>query len=158
MQYFTLQELYRSHTAAQLGIDNTPPHDVTQNLTALVNNVLDPARARWHRPIYVTSGYRCPRLNASVGGAVGSQHTKGEAADIVAAPSSRHSNYQLGRLIAQLGNYDQLIFEDTGRLDLLPEWIHVSYKRNGPNRHEIRKHVKGTGPVYPLVDKHLLGL
>ena len=158
MQYFTIQELYRSQTAAARGIDNTPSLYALQNLTALVDNVLDPLRATWHRPITVTSGYRCPQLNRIVGGSATSQHTKGEAADITATPSTPQDNYQLGRLIAQLGDFDQLIFEDTGRNDLLPLWIHVSYKRLGFNRREIRKHVKGTGPIYPFVNKHQLGL
>ena len=81
MHFFTIHELSRSHKAATLGIDNTPPHDVVLNLTALVETVLDPARARWGKPITVSSGYRCPQLNAVTPGASrNSQHTKGEAA------------------------------------------------------------------------------
>lgn len=34
-------------------------------------------------PVTVTSGYRCESYNRSIGGAVGSRHTKGDAADIV---------------------------------------------------------------------------
>ena len=159
MQYFTIHELCRSHRAAQLGIDNSPNYEQAQNLTALITAVLDPARARWGRPITVTSGFRCPELNSRTPNASrNSQHTKGEAADIIASRTNRQANFDLGRLIASLGNFDQLIFEDTGRTDLLPEWIHVSWKRTGINRHEIRKHVKGTGPIYPLIDKKLLNL
>lgn len=35
------------------------------------------------RPIHVNSGYRCPDLNAAVGGAPDSLHMKGLAADIL---------------------------------------------------------------------------
>ena len=33
-------------------------------------------------PFVITSGYRCPKHNARVGGAPNSKHTKGEAVDI----------------------------------------------------------------------------
>ncbi len=148
MQFFTIHELSRSHKAATLGIDNTPPNDVVLNLTALVINVLDPVRAAMGKPIRVTSGYRCPELNARIPGASSdSQHTKGEAADIVIAKGGKWDNYLLGCAIVRLGNFDQVIFENVGKDDLLPDWIHVSWKRTGTNRHEIRKHVKGSGPI-----------
>lgn len=35
-----------------------------------------------NRPIMITSGYRCAKHNAEVGGAHNSQHVKGQAADI----------------------------------------------------------------------------
>ena len=53
------------------------------NVEALVREVLDPARERFGGPIRVNSGYRCPKHNLAVGGVRGSQHMKGEAADIV---------------------------------------------------------------------------
>lgn len=34
-------------------------------------------------PVTITSAYRCPSYNSSVGGATGSYHTRGQAADIV---------------------------------------------------------------------------
>lgn len=36
-------------------------------------------------PVTITSGYRCQKHNRNVGGATGSRHTKGQAADIVVA-------------------------------------------------------------------------
>jgi len=45
-------------------------------------NKLEYLRVKWGRPITVTSGYRCPDHNRSVGGAKGSQHVKGNAADL----------------------------------------------------------------------------
>ena len=51
-------------------------------LERLVNRVLDPLREAWGSPIIVTSGYRCPELNARVGGARTSYHLRGMAADI----------------------------------------------------------------------------
>lgn len=46
---------------------------------------LQEIRDHFDKPISITSGYRCPTHNSSpsVGGATGSRHTKGDAADIV---------------------------------------------------------------------------
>ena len=43
---------------------------------------LDQLRARLGRPIRVTSAYRCADHNKAVGGAPGSKHLTGEAADL----------------------------------------------------------------------------
>lgn len=45
---------------------------------------LQALREAFADPIIVTSGYRCPAHNSQVGGAKGSQHVKGNAADIAA--------------------------------------------------------------------------
>ncbi len=120
MKYFTINELTRSTTARLNGIDNTPSQQVINNLTALVDNVLDPLREAWGKPIHVNSGYRCPALNKAVGGVPASQHMLGEAADITAG--SREANRQLYSLMRQLKlPVDQAINEYDFR------WIHVSY-------------------------------
>ena len=100
------------------------PPSAEQNLQALVEHVLDPARERLGMPITVNSGYRCPTHNAKVGGVKNSQHLKGEAADITCADNKR-----LAEIIEQLGNFDQLI--------VYPTFLHVSYKRQGVNRESI---------------------
>lgn len=129
MKHFTLQEMTKSATAVRLGIDNTADALARYNLTALVENILDPLREAWGAPIIVTSGYRCPRLNKAVGGASNSQHTKGEAADIRTLSDSRADNMRLLRLLLRLGlPFDQVICEypdAQGR----PDWIHVSFSR-----------------------------
>ncbi len=120
MKYFTINELTRSTTARLNGIDNTPSQQVINNLTALVDNVLDPLREAWGKPIHVNSGYRCKALNTAVGGVPASQHMLGEAADITVG--SRETNRQLYSLMRQLKlPVDQAINEYDFR------WIHVSY-------------------------------
>ena len=44
---------------------------------------LQKIRDYFGKPITVTSGYRCPTHNKNIGGATGSRHSKGQAADIV---------------------------------------------------------------------------
>ena len=44
--------------------------------------VLEGIRAVTGHPLVVISGYRCPTHNRAVGGASGSQHVRGRAADI----------------------------------------------------------------------------
>lgn len=45
-------------------------------------DLLERIRAITGRPLVVVSGYRCAEHNAAVGGASGSQHVRGTAADI----------------------------------------------------------------------------
>ena len=88
--YFTLAELLKSNTAKQNGIDNTPTFEVVRHLEELTEKILDPLRAAWGKPIRVKSGYRCPRLNAAVGGSKTSVHMIGYAADLQTSGSFRY--------------------------------------------------------------------
>lgn len=134
MKYFTISELTKSATASRRKIDNTPSATVIANLTALVDNILDPLREAWGAPIIVTSGYRCVRLNAAVGGVKTSQHTLGQAADIRTVSDKPADNKRLFDLIVKLGlHYDQLI-DEYGY-----NWVHVSYSSR--NRRQIL-HIK----------------
>lgn len=101
-----------------------------ENIETLVNNVLDPAREKLGMPIMVNSGYRCPKHNAEVGGVQRSQHLTGEAADVSAG--STQANERLAKIIEENGRYDQLIRYLDARGNI--RFIHVSWKRNGPNR------------------------
>lgn len=126
MKYFSLEELCQSYTAKVKGIDNTPNEEVKANLEALIENVLDPLREAYGKPIYVNSGYRCPELNKAVGGVSNSQHIKGQAADIDVHDTEE--NKKLQEYIKDNLEYDQAIFENNGA------WLHVSYKKDGGNR------------------------
>ena len=113
------------------------PDGVERNLVSLVGEVLEPVRERLGRPIIVNSGYRCPIHNAAVGGVANSQHLRGEAADLHC-----YDNRRLARIIVEQGRYDQLI--------IYPTFVHVSYKRNGPNRRQVlRKTATGYSKVAP---------
>ncbi len=134
MKYFTMTELTSSATARRKGIDNTPSGTEKAALTALVANILDPLREAYGKPIVVTSGYRCAKLNRAVGGAPKSQHVAGEAADIRSLSDFPSENKRLFDLIVRLKlPFDQLIDEYDYN------WVHVSYSIR--NRREVL-HVK----------------
>ena len=142
MKYFKEQEFWCKCNQCQKGdADLDIPEGgmiggVTENIKALVENVLDPLREKYGKPIVVNSGYRCPRHNLAVGGATQSQHMKGEAADITAG--SPEENKRLAEILEQNGKYDQMIkyLNPDGGI----RFIHVSWKRNGQNRKQrLRK-------------------
>ncbi len=128
MIYFTLQELTKSNTAIAKKLDNTPDEQAIKNLNTLVDNVLDPLRKLYGKPIIVTSGYRSPEVNRSVNGATSSQHPLGEAVDI--SVGSKEENKKLFSLIKDNLPFDQLINEHDY------SWVHVSY-REGRLRKQI---------------------
>ena len=120
MKYFTIKELCKSATASAKGIDNSPSSEVINNLTLLVDKILDPLRVKYGKPITVNGAYRCPELNAAVGGSKTSQHMTGQAADItVGTPDQNKKLFQL--IIDMNLPFDQLIDEKNFR------WVHVSY-------------------------------
>ena len=129
MIYFTLEELTKSNTAKTKGIDNTPNKQAIDNLNTLVNNVLDPLRKLYGKPIRINSGYRSKALNEVIGGAKNSQHMYGLAADITGG--SKKENKILFDLIKNNLPFDQLIDEHN------MSWVHVSFKEG-----ELRKEIK----------------
>ena len=95
MKYFTIKELISSSTATQHNINNTPTKEIEENLKALVDNILDPLREAYGKPIIVNSGFRCEKLNNLVGGSRTSQHRTGHAADIKSVSDSKSGNTKM---------------------------------------------------------------
>lgn len=119
----------KNFTLKELGLTNLSDTKTATALTALVDNVLDPAREALGQPIKVNSGYRSSEHNKEIGGAPNSQHCKGEAADIELGSRSKAENKLLHDYIKVNLPFDQLINERNY------SWIHVSYKTTG-NRHQ----------------------
>ena len=134
MKYFTLNELIKSDAAKRSKINNTPNKQEENNLIALVNYILDPLREAYGKPIIVTSGFRCERLNKLVNGSKTSQHRTGQAADIRTVEDTVEENKKLFDLVQELNlPFDQLIDEYNY------DWVHVSYSPR--NRKQIL-HIK----------------
>lgn len=123
---FSYSEFERSETAEKMHIMNAiTTSAVRDSIKSLVLAVLQPLRDRWGQPLHVNSGYRCPELNEAVGGVPGSQHLKGEAADICCAEP-----YELARTAKEMDlPYDQMI--------LYPTFVHFSHKVHGEQRRQV---------------------
>ena len=131
MKYFTITELCYSNTANRLGIINKCRQEHLTNLIALVENILDPLRDWYGKPVSISSGYRCPALNKAVKGSATSQHMNGQAADI--DTGNRQQNKLLFDYIQKNLSFDQLIDESNFA------WIHVSYQVDDNNRKQVLK-------------------
>ena len=131
MKYFSFQEMERSDTAVRYAIDNSIPENLKNNVARLVDNVLDPLREAWGRPLAVSSGYRCPALNKAVGGSATSHHLRGMAADITTGNNA--DNRRLFQLIINLKlPFTQLIDERDF------SWVHVSYDPENVKRQVLK--------------------
>ena len=116
---FSLEEFTKSVTAEKAGIDNEPNARQIAKLKAICEDILQPLRDALGKPITITSGYRCQKLNELIGGAENSQHQDGEAVDFWCD----NLEWAFGWIQEHAPDYDQLIWEK-GR------WLHLSYTRN----------------------------
>ena len=152
----TLAEVTKSTTAKRLGIDNQPDDWEIENLRAVAECVFQPLRDAFATPIFVSSGYRSSELNVAIGGSVRSQHIQGRALDLDADVFGGCTNGEIFRYILNNLTFDQLIWE-FGDQDN-PDWVHVSYVRDGLNRGRCLKACRDDdGKVYyePIFGKGL---
>lgn len=133
---FTYEELVSSATAKRLKIDNTPNEEQKEKLKRLAVEILQPIRDKYGKPIVVTSGFRCAKLNNAVGGAKTSQHCKGEAADIRSVSDSIKDNKELFNLVLQMLKDKEIkvgqLIDEYGY-----NWVHISLPRNGKVNNQI---------------------
>jgi hypothetical protein len=113
------KDLIKSDTANKLKINNIPNQTIINNLNLLINKIILPVSKHFNKPISVSSGYRCLKLNSAVGGTADSQHVKGMAVDFTITGVSLELIVDFIRhnLI-----FDQLILEKTPK----HAWIHAS--------------------------------
>lgn len=136
---FTLEELTKSATANRLHISNEPTEEIISNLLALCEKILQPIRNEYGKPIIISSGFRCTKLNKAVGGASTSQHTKGEAADIHSVSDTLQDNKELFNIIEKMVKDGKII---VGQLidEYNYNWIHISLP-NSKHKNQIL-HIK----------------
>lgn len=121
---FTLKELTRSDTADRLDIDNTPNEEQIESLRLLCENILQPVRDHFGKPVKINSGFRCPALNQATGGSATSDHCKGQACDF---EIDGVSNPELAQWIADNLKYTQLILEFYTQGQPNSGWVHASF-------------------------------
>lgn len=118
-EHFTVEEIIKSKTAEENGIDNFPKTDeICENINYTLTR-LEEIRQKYGKPIYITSGYRCEELNRKVGGVRGSKHQKGLAADL-------RMTDNLADFLKWNKMYDKMIFEKSKTAN----WIHLQFLRN----------------------------
>jgi zinc D-Ala-D-Ala carboxypeptidase len=146
----SLAEVTKSATAKRRLIANEPTEEHIENLKALAENIFQPIREEFMCPIFVSSGYRSEALNEAIGGSKTSQHSKGEAFDLDADVYGVITNADIFHYIEDRLDYDQLIWEFGTEEN--PDWVHVSFKKDGSNRREKLRAEKANGrTVYRFI-------
>lgn len=124
---FSMSELIHSDCAVKNNINNMPDILALDNMLNLVVYCLQPLRDKIAKPIIITSGFRNSLVNSLVGGVNNSQHTKGQAVDIVVDGMKPVEIIEFVKLSGI--EFDQLINENN-------QWVHISFSK-GHNRKQI---------------------
>ena len=92
----------------------------------MVDEIAQPLRDHFGKPVRINSGYRSPALNEAIGGSTKSQHSKGEALDL---EIDGVSNLEVADWITDNCDYDQVILEFYNPTDGPNSgWVHASCK------------------------------
>ena len=140
-QHFTLGELCKTSAKTQDG--NIPSHVHIENLKRLCG-WLEMLRSEWNKrygegddPIVINSGYRSEAVNKAVGGAKGSNHLTGCAADIRVAGMEqlvRYATILLDISDESQEDFDELLLERSPKGGY---WLHFAV-RPSDNRRKVR--------------------
>ena len=133
-KHISYREATNSYTAKMRGIKNIPSQQSLENMKSLAENIFEPLREWVGGAIKVNSFYRSPKLNVAVGGSTRSQHCKGEAIDLDDVYGYK-TNAEMFWWIVNNTDFDQIIWEFGNHKN--PDWVHVSYKKNGGNRNRM---------------------
>jgi zinc D-Ala-D-Ala carboxypeptidase len=145
-KHVTMEEFCYSPTAIKKGINNSMGLIAIDKAIQLCENVFEPLRKHLNAPIKISSGFRCEQLNKLIGGASGSQHTKGEAFDL------ELTDRKLFDWILKNLEFDQAIYEFGN--DAHANWFHISY-RKGNNRKQALRAIKIGGKTQYIPYKPL---
>jgi hypothetical protein len=128
-KHISTAEATESATALRLGIKNVPNEAELEAMKYVAENLFEPIREWYDKPIKINSFYRCVALNKAVKGSLTSGHVLGNSIDISAG--SKAENKKIFDFIKTSGlDYDQVIWEYGG------VWIHISLKKSG-NRKQV---------------------
>ena len=128
-KHISLDEATESATALRLGIKNEPNEKVLEAMKHVAENLFEPIREWYGKPITVSSFYRCPELNKAVNGSKTSGHVLGNSIDITVG--TKAENKKIFEFIKESKlDFDQVILEYGG------VWVHISLKKE-KNRKQI---------------------
>lgn len=121
MKYFKLEELEVTNT----GISNKMDKEDIKDAEWFINNVLDPIREEYGKPLYINSGYRSKLLNIKVKGAANSDHRSIGKIFAVDIDTRTGENKKLLEIIKKMINLKKISVKQ-----LIDEyntkWIHIS--------------------------------
>lgn len=117
--HFSFEELTRTGQAALQDANRREARDYVDKLRQ-VAEMLEVIRAKFGA-VRVNSGFRGPAVNAAVGGSATSQHSKGEAADIV-CPAVTVDELHRWIVVESGLKYGQCILEKPAG----SAWVHIS--------------------------------
>tara|TARA_R110000851_G_C13102760_1_gene569237 strand:- start:18865 stop:19335 length:471 start_codon:yes stop_codon:yes gene_type:complete len=133
-EHISKKELEKSQTATRKGIDNKIPSRLLPNAIRLawfLETLREKLSDHYGQviPIIISSGYRSPVLNGSIGGSATSVHCKALAADITAVGISTYELANFIRVHMVEEGWDQLIYE-------FGDWVHIGLSE-GQMRQEV---------------------
>ena len=118
-QHFSFEELTRTGRSELQEANRREARDYIDKLRQ-VAEMLEVIRAKFGA-VRVNSGFRGPAVNAAVGGSATSQHSKGEAADIVCPSTTVDELHKW--IVTQSGlKFGQCILEKPAG----SAWVHIS--------------------------------
>lgn len=127
-EHFTLEEMTASQTASRMGINNVPPEGSQErkNLQRTAELMEKVRIILGEKPVLISSGYRCPQVNAACGGSSTSAHMSGLAVDFTCPGfgTPRDICHMLEPHMTELG-IDQLIYE-------FESWVHLGLSASDP--------------------------
>ena len=151
-EHFTLAEMCKTSAKTQDGrsaqgdallAKNIPSHVHIENLRRLCS-WLEMLRSEWNKrygegddPIIINSGYRSEAVNKAIGGAKGSNHLTGCAADIRVAGMEQALRYAV--ILLDISDESQEDFDEL-LLERSPKgtyWLHFAVRPSG-NRRKVR--------------------
>jgi hypothetical protein len=128
----------KSNTAIRRGIPNVPTKSQAAKMAWIYENLFLKVKA-YEKSAFVTSGFRCPKVNKAVGSKPGSLHTyPTDASGICTAGAididSHLPNRKLMLIVRKVLDANRFQFEEL-ILEFPPNgWVHVGFRFN-PNGH-----------------------
>lgn len=136
-EHFSLEELTRTDETDLKELNLQEGRAIKEKLTKLAE-FAESVRGVLGCPMVITSGFRCEKLNAKLGGSPTSQHRFCEAIDFI--PKKLDAETAFARIILSGIDYGQLIYYTRG----ISHFLHISMgaKRQNLKSDEVGKYVK----------------
>ena len=147
-KHISYKEAVYSRTATRRDIINNPNAEQMENMVTIAEEVFEPLRMWVGGPVKINSFFRSPELNKAIGGSGKSQHCHGQAIDLDDT-FGRATNAEMFEFIKEHLDFDQMIWEFGTEKN--PDWVHVSFVKEGINRNRCLKAYKEDGKTKYMI-------